>query len=267
MLSRTALTVSARAILGPSLAKRVRALQRRLLGNPKPKLFFSLDEVSELPAKEVARALSLAVLYAYGADVDGDVAEFGTMSGSTAQALAMAILAAEARSPWMKKKQLHLFDSFEGLPEISSPIDANSPHVLTGVWAPKGCKVLSMKELAKVVGRILPPKRTTFHKGWFADTIKLLPGDTRFAAIHFDGDLYSSMIDALDPCFAKGFISEGAIICLDDWNCNKSSDSFGERRAWRELVERYNIKFSYAGDYAWACTKWIIHSYDSHSPF
>jgi len=255
--------VTVRNLLGPALSKKVRAAQRSLLGNPRPKLFYDLDQVSELPLKEVAKALSLAVLYAYGADVEGDIAEFGTMSGSTAQAIAIAIVAAEARSPWMTKKQLNLFDSFEGLPEISSEVDANSPHVLTGVWAPKGCKILSMPELRRVVERLLPSSRITFHKGWFIDTIKLLPNTTRFSVIHFDGDLYSSMMDALMPCFERGFITDGAIICFDDWNCNKSSDAFGERRAWKELVEKYNIKFSHAGNYGWACTKMIIHSYDS----
>jgi O-methyltransferase len=261
-LGATRLRVAVRTLLGPALSKKIRAAQRRVLGNPRPKLFFNLDDVSDLAAKDVARALSLAVLYSYGADVEGDVAEFGTMSGSTAQALAIAIVAAEARSPWMTKKQLHLFDSFEGLPEISSEVDAQSPHVLAGVWAPKGCKVLSMPELRRVVERLLPSSRVTIHKGWFADTIKALPDSTRFSVIHFDGDLYSSMIDALVPCFERRFITEGAIICFDDWNCNKSSDAFGERRAWIELVEKYNIKFSHAGNYGWACTKMIVHSYD-----
>lgn len=140
--------------------------------------------------KDVAKTLSLAVLYAYGADVEGDIAEFGTMSGSTAQALAMAIIAAEAPSPCMTKKQLHLFDSFEGLPEITSDVDANSPHVLTGVWAPKGCKVLSILELRRVVERLLSSSRITFHKGWFADTIKPLIDSTQLSLIHFDGDFY-----------------------------------------------------------------------------
>jgi O-methyltransferase len=49
----------------------------------------------------------------------------------------------------------------------------------------------------------------------------------------------------------RGFITEGAIICFDDSNCNQASDAFGERRAWIELAEKYNINFSHAGNYGW----------------
>ncbi|MEI9991453.1 MAG: TylF/MycF/NovP-related O-methyltransferase [Rhizomicrobium sp.] len=239
-----------------------RKMRRSIVGNPGPELLLDIDDVNALSAMETAKSLSLAVLYTYGADVEGDIAEFGTMSGSTAQALATAMLAAER---WVGPsfKRLHLFDSFEGFPEINAQVDMSSPHVQKGVWARGTCKFLSFEELKRVVERVLPARRVEMHEGWFADTVNVLPNNTRFSLIHFDGDLYQSMIDALDPCFAKGFVSEGAMICFDDWNCNRASNKYGERRAWEELVSKYKIQFSMSGDYSWGCTKVIVHAYSS----
>lgn len=108
---------------------------------------------------------------------------------------------------------------------------------------------------------ILPPERIEINEGWFADTVKVLPSDTSFAMIHFDGDLYQSTMDALEPCFERGFISKGAVVFFDDWNCNQSDPLYGERRAWAELVERFNIIASHCGDYSIGGTKFIVHSY------
>jgi hypothetical protein len=70
---------------------------------------------------------------------------------------------------------LRLFDSFEGLPEITSPVDQGAPHVISGACAKGGCKVLAAPELRERIGKILPPHRFELYEGWFADTVKFLP--------------------------------------------------------------------------------------------
>jgi len=115
--------------------------------------------------------------------------------------------------------------------------------------------------LRAVVEGIIPSDRVEINEGWFADTVKLLPDDTRFALIHFDGDLYQSTMDALVPCFERGFISKGAVLCFDDWNCNEADPEYGERRAWTDLVARFNIVASHGGDYSIQSSKFIVHSY------
>jgi hypothetical protein len=238
-----------------------------------PYLFFDEEEVLLLPAKEIARTLTLSVQYINSAHVNGDIAEFGTMGGFTARTLAVSMVYDQQRQPITDEnagenpfRKLRLFDSFQGLPEITSAVDLASPHVVSGTWSKGGCRVLGPRELRAMVERVLPPHRIEVIEGWFADTVKMLPADTRFALIHFDGDLYQSTIDALTPCFERGFVSEGAVMCFDDWNVNRSIPSYGERRAWAELVERFQIVASHCGDYSSSGTKFIIHSYSGIHP-
>ena len=227
-----------------------------------PYLIYDENEVLILLATEIAKAISLSVAYTNSAAVVGDIAEFGTMGGFTARTIATAMVFDPRRQPTAPLRRLRLFDSFEGLPEITSDVDKMSPHVLSGSWSKGGCKVLAASELRAQVGGVLSAKRFEIHEGWFADTVKALPPETRFAMIHFDGDLYQSTIDALEPCFARGFISPGAVFLFDDWNCNHADPAYGERRAWGELVDRFQIKATHCGDYSELGTKFIVHSYD-----
>jgi O-methyltransferase len=227
-----------------------------------PYLIYNEDQVLVLLGAEIAKAITLSVAYTNSAAVVGDIAEFGTMGGFTARTIATAMVFDPRRQPTSPLRQLRLFDSFEGLPEIISEIDRKAPHVLSGAWRKGGCKVLGPHELRAMVGGVISPERFTVHEGWFADTVKALPPETRFAMVHFDGDLYQSTMDALEPCFGRGFISPGAVFLFDDWNCNHADPSYGERRAWSELVERFHIKATHCGDYSELGTKFIVHSYD-----
>jgi O-methyltransferase len=235
---------------------------------PSPASYYGYEDILILPAKEIAKVLTLCVQYINSSHVNGDVAEFGTMGGFSARAIAMSMVFDLQRQPLGKTasgenpfRVLRLFDSFEGLPEITSPIDQVAPHVVSGAWAKGGCKVLAAPELREQIGRILPPQRFELYEGWFADTVKTLPPETRFAMIHFDGDLYQSTIDALEPLFARGMISTGAIFCFDDWNANRAIPTTGERQAWKELVEKFAIEASSGGDYSVGGTRFIIHTY------
>jgi O-methyltransferase len=262
---------------------RLRVITRLLRRSPRTKQFialekyrlnprklpgdcFSLEDMLFLPAKEVARALTLGVMYINTADVKGDVAEFGTMSGLTARVSASAMVYDPERQPSCPLRCLRLFDSFEGLPDITSGVDRSSPHVISGDWAKGGCKLLSAGELHALMASILPPERIEINVGWFSETASALPPTTRFAMIHFDGDLYQSMIDALTPCFERGLVSRGAVLCFDDWNCNQADPAYGERRAWAELVDKFVIVASNCDGYGSIGTKFIVHSYRGMPP-
>jgi O-methyltransferase len=231
-----------------------------------PYLFFDVDDVLILPAKEIARTLTLSVMYINSADIKGDIVEFGTMGGFTARTLANAMVFDPRYQPNQPLRKLRLFDSFEGLPEITSKVDLESQHVKSGTWSKGGCRILSAAELRIMVECIIPPSRVQIYEGWFADTVKQLPDDTRLALIHFDGDLYSSTMDALAPCFERGFVSKGAAICFDDWNVNEADPEAGERKAWADLVSRFKIVASHSGDYSIQGTKFIVHSYRGMKP-
>ncbi len=208
---------------------------------------------------EVARRLHLAVQYVHAAAVPGDVAEFGTMTGRTAQRLARSIAAFTPRQTMPRR--LHLFDSFEGLPEIEAEADRTAPHVQDGRWKSGACAGISPHALRRRCRRFLPDERIAVHAGWFRDTLAQLPDETRFALLHIDCDLYASTWDVLETSLSRGFIEAGAIVLFDDYNCNRASPEHGERRAWREACEAFEIEFSDEGSYGWSGHAFLIHAY------
>jgi O-methyltransferase len=215
-------------------------------------------DLIRLHNQEIAVTLSLGVQYAYNSFIAGDVVEFGTDSGFSARVLARAMRAAELHRP---PKNLHLFDSFVGLPEATSAVDRDSYEVRAGIWRAGACRLMSKDELFRSCGQIVDPHRIVMHEGWFADTVaRLSPGQT-FCFVHFDGDLYQSTIDAIGGLLRRGAISNGAIICFDDWNCGQAAPNFGERRAWRELVEEFGVSFSDWRSYSTMGRGFFVHDY------
>lgn len=210
-------------------------------------------------------ALALGVDYAYGCAVDGDIAEFGTMTGATAFVLAREMANAAYMypdsDPRGRPKKLYLFDSFKGLPKSDALPDAESPHVLHGTWSAGTCRGITKEDLGKKCRKFLSESRVIICDGWFKDTLPKLPDDVRFSLIHIDCDLYQSTLDVLEFCFNKGIVEEGAAIFFDDWNSNKASPKYGERRAWAEVVERFQIISSDWGEYGHMGRKFIVHSY------
>jgi hypothetical protein len=205
----------------------------------------------------VADMLLFGVEYVSGAAVEGDVVEFGCMTGRTATVLAAAM------ASFRLDRKLHLFDSFEGLPDSNSEIDQRSLHVKHGVWAPGTCRGISPAALRAKCTRYLSGDQVLIYEGWFRDTMPRIPTGTRFGLLHVDCDLYQSAIEALDYVFQRRMVAEGAIILFDDWNCNRASNDFGERKAWQEVTAKYRITFSDAGDYGWAGHKFIVHTWQS----
>lgn len=207
-------------------------------------------------------ALTLAVEYVYGAEVKGDIAEFGTAWGGTARIIAQSI-AKHQRTPFEihGKKTFYLFDSFQGLPAITDSSDKDMQHVKSGVWGEGYFKDLSKEQLHKLVSKSLPTDQISIHDGWFKDTLPDIPKETKFSMLHIDCDLYLSTLDVLDYCLSNQLISQGAIICFDDWNCNFASNDHGQRKAWWEMIEKFGIEYSDCGLYGWGCWRFIIHSY------
>jgi len=241
-------------VIGPVLRRVHRVARSRF-----PMLF---DRGASWSRGESRTHLCLGVEYVYSAEVEGDIAEFGTMSGETAVTIAVAMRECD-RLLLRRPKRLYLFDSFEGLPAIASMADRESIHVKSGVWTAGGCKMLAKDELIGRLCRKISPERLVVYDGWYKDTVLTLPSGTRFAMLHVDCDLYQSTMDALEPLFSKGHLAEGALILFDDWYCNRASPSYGEQRAWSELVGRFSIAFSDVGSYGWGGRKFIVHAYQA----
>lgn len=205
----------------------------------------------------IAESLIMGVQYTVHSAVAGDIAEFGTQTGRTAKVLATAMQLYRA------DKSLHLFDSFEGMPEAHDPADLDNEHVKLGVWGKGQLKGASPEQLRAWCGKRIQPDSIKIYKGWFSDTLPKIPAGQRFAMIHVDSDLYSSAYEVLEFMFKTKALTEGALVYFDDWDCNRASNSHGERKAWREITDLYKVSFDDMGGYAWAGHKFIIHSYST----
>ncbi len=220
-------------------------------------VFNSLPDEYARQRLDIGATLQRAVQYAVGADVEGDIVEFGTATGFTASVFARTLQ--EVRRG--DGRRLWLFDSFSGLPEASAEADAQSPHVSSGLWSMGACRGLTAAELRKQVSRFLDNERIVVSEGWFADTVPRIPEAAKFAIVHVDGDLYQSAMDCLTPLLRRRQISAGALVIFDDWNCNQASDRFGERRAWKELSGQFNLDCEEFGHWSWAGKSFIVHTY------
>jgi hypothetical protein len=221
-------------------------------------------QVENLLNYERARALLLGVIGAISSGVEGDVAEFGTMSGFTADVLAKGL--AHCRKRYGKPDELNgypprnlwLFDSFEGLPSAESESDKASPHVKAGVWKRGTCRGLNAHQLQTLVSKTYPLRNVQVVEGWYDQTITQL-GQTKLAVLHIDCDLYDSTIVVLDYVFSNNLMTDGSTIFFDDWGSNRFSADFGEQKAWAEIVEKYKVKYTDYGNYSAGGKQFIIH--------
>jgi len=127
-------------------------------------------------------------------NVPGDVVELGCNDGDCTLVMRKML---DAMAP---EKQLHAFDSFEGLPDLEEGDRRD------GVYG-KGNMAVPVERL---IGKFkeLDLELPILHKGWFNKTVPgELPERISFALI--DGDLYSSTMDVLPHVYAR--MSPGAI--------------------------------------------------------
>lgn len=130
----------------------------------------------------------------------GDVVEFGVYRGGTATLFSDMYLG----------KQIHLYDSFEGLPDVS-PVDGFHKGDFAEV---------SAEDLAYIYA--LP--NVIVHKGFFNQIVTLVPLEICFA--HIDCDIYQSILDASMLVWPK-LVAGGALV-YDDYGF---SDCWGAKPA------------------------------------
>jgi Macrocin-O-methyltransferase (TylF) len=149
-------------------------------------------------------------------NIQGDYAQFGVFRGKTARYI---------ESLMTGDRKLHLFDSFEGLPEDWTK------NKKAGFFA------LSPDEIPT-----FDPERVVVHKGWFKDTVPVWAEESSasIAFIHIDADLYSSTIDVLFNLDKR--IVAGTVILFDEYVMGQSDD---EHRALLDWAAKFNRKFDY----------------------
>jgi len=137
------------------------------------------------------------------------------------------------------KRAIHLFDSFEGLPDPTENDGEKAVSymhmVRMGRYSSKyKCDVPleTVQELLFEKLRI-PETDVLFHKGWFKNTI---PSQTnrigKIAILRLDADWYESTRICLDHLYDN--VVPGGFVILDDYGywqgCRKAADEFFRKR-------------------------------------
>ncbi len=157
-------------------------------------------------------------------NIIGDIVEIGCYRGLT------AIILQKTLDAYKSEKSLHVYDSFEGLPEKKS-LDRfpSAGFVKKSTYQDnkrigKGWFQTSEDSLRKNF-LDFATKLPSIHKGWFHDTLPhALPKQISFA--HLDGDFYESTLVSLEYVYPK--MSSGAIAVIDDYcdiNIHKKHNS------------------------------------------
>jgi len=151
------------------------------------------------------------------AGLNGLILEFGVAGGVSTR------LIARNAAP----RQVHGFDSFEGL-----PADWSGTHEHTGRFTQHG-------KLPRV------PANVQLHKGWFDKTLPGFlasnPGPVSF--INVDCDVYDSSKYVLDQLADR--MRVGTVIMFDEYY-NYPNWREHEFKAWQEIVAEHDISYRYA---------------------
>jgi O-methyltransferase len=166
--------------------------------------------------------------------VPGDIVEFGCYVGTTSLFLRRMMDAYDQSD----KRELHVYDSFEGLPEKHAQ-DA-SP---AGEQFRAGELTTSKKQLLREFQRanLKPP---IIHKGWFD---KLTPADVpnHISFAFLDGDFYSSILDSLKLTWPA--LGPNGVIAIDDYGREalpgpeKAVRDFLRHKQYKNLRAEQNI--------------------------
>ncbi|HEX4609503.1 MAG TPA: TylF/MycF/NovP-related O-methyltransferase [Urbifossiella sp.] len=178
--------------------------------------------------------------YVGAAGLLGEYLEFGVLAGFTAR------LNAEILRDLQMPRQLHLFDSFDGLPDYDSPVDATGYDVAgRDVWENKmrfGDDYVAAlgepidRHVARGLWEVVSPDRVFVRRGFYSETLRR-PVGVKAAVVHIDCDLYQSTREVLTRLYETDVFQDGCVLLFDDFNCFKASPYFGERRAFREFLQ------------------------------
>jgi O-methyltransferase len=162
-------------------------------------------------------ALIEAVRYVNRHQIPGDVVECGVWRGGSMQAVARTLIEAGDTT-----RDLHLFDTYEGMPPPSDRdrrgYDARTAEELLAEESPEDSKVWAVATLDDVQQGFAqvpyPPERVHFVQGKVEDTI---PGHApeQISILRLDTDWYESTRHELDHLYPR--LSRGGVLLLDDY--------------------------------------------------
>ncbi len=171
------------------------------------------------------------VRYLDKADIPGCLVECGTWKGGASGMMALA-----HRQSGPPHRALHLFDSFQGLPEPDKQHDGEmairyASERASGALASIGKCVGPLEDNKRLLAEIIqyPSALTHYHVGWFQGTLhEAATSLGAIALLRIDGDWYESTKICLERLCPR--VSPGGIVVIDDYGkwpgCRKAVDEF-----------------------------------------
>jgi O-methyltransferase len=185
--------------------------------------------------------------------IPGAVVECGVWHGGCVALAAIAHLTHGEGT-----RDLHLFDSFEGIPEPVAGLDgeravadargrfkASPGGQLAVAWdyAERGGPGTPDGAIDLLTGVGYDRDLIHIHKGWFQDTVpSVAPHIGHIALLHLDGDWYESTKVCLDHLYDQ--VVPGGFVIVDDYGayegCRQAVDEFLDRQQTRPFLSRVN---------------------------
>lgn len=170
----------------------------------------------------------------------GDVVECGCFSGGSTAKLSIIVQ--------KLGKRLHVFDSFEGLPEVDADNlrdhHARRSREWTKDWS-AGRYAARLDYVKDNVTRFGEVDVCTFVKGWFSDTLKPENLPERIAFAFVDVDIPSSARDCLRGLWPR--LSEQGVFVSHDAAYIKVLQQFHDPELWRNEFRAFPPIFFGAG--------------------
>jgi hypothetical protein len=214
--------------------------------------------IDEVRAHTMVGERGLASLWQQIAYVDrvqlpGSLVECGVWQGGASAMMALANL---AHGP---TRDLHLFDSFIGIPEPDAAIDGERAVREVDGQATGALQVAldyanrggpgSPDEVVGLLTRLgFPADRIVVHQGWFQHTIP--PAATSIgpiAVLRLDGDWYASTKVCLDHLY--DLVVPGGFVIIDDYGaydgCRRATNEFLARLPRPPFVHHVDVNVRY----------------------
>jgi len=174
-------------------------------------------------------ALVVAVRYVVDHGIRGDIVECGVWRGGSMQAIAR-VLAARG----VVDRELHLFDTFEGMPPPTAQDvrHGGPPAAELLATRPRTAKVWAIADLEDVRAGMdqvpYPSHRIHYHQGLVEDTIPR-GAPEQIALLRLDTDWYASTKHELEHLYDR--VPSGGVVIIDDYDYWE-----GSRKAVDEFV-------------------------------
>jgi hypothetical protein len=183
-------------------------------------------------------ALILATRYVVDHRIPGSIVECGVWRGGSMQAVAHTLLARGDTD-----RDLHLFDTFEGMPPPSEEDRRHDGRSATELLTtnPKTSSVWAVASLEDVQAGMqetgYPSDRVHFHRGLVEETIPAHAPD-EIALLRLDTDWYESTRHELQHLYDR--VPSGGVVVFDDYGfwegARQAVDEFLERTGERLLL-------------------------------